>query len=989
MDAPPVDDHVLDAALEGLPVLRADSLEQLTSHLRVHDVSVLVLPHGSAFPVDAWPEMRAFFAEGGGLAVLGGAPLHEPVAFQASTGTWARGPRQTVFAHQLLIGPAEPIATPATTGWKTVLTAPAAMAGFSLDDAAFPVGKTTWSLTLRLTNDKEFPDEHGSAGPRSSVARPLLHVLDPSGTPRGCPLLEIDRLEGPSRGARLVLATTDAKLEAPAIRQIVSRALQGASELRVVPESGASVSGPTKRVRLAITDGPRAASSKPRLRVTVSNDAGARQIEADTSAGIYELDASALAPGLYHVLVEDRDTKRAARTGFWVKDEKLLASGPKLTVGRDWLRRDGKPFPIVGTTYMASDAHRHFLFEPNPDAWDVDFAEMKKRGINFVRTGLWTAWSRAAPRGDVDPNVLSALEAFVQTAAKHDIVVCFNLFAFLPPSFGGTNAYLDRRSIAGQETMVKALAKRFANVSWIHWDLINEPSYAPLSKLWRTRPIGDESEKAAWRSWVAARHPNMSQGELRALWRVPEGDVLAVPRDDDFTMAAVQIDRRPRKARDFRELTEDAITQWAATLRGALREAGGPTTLVTLGQDEGGIFERATQQLMAPSLDYTAVHTWWKNDDLLWDGVVTKVIGKPSLHQETGLMRLEDLDGTPWRTPEEAARLLERKLGYAFAGRGAGVVEWVWNVNPYMPIDEESTIGLFRPDGTAKPELDVLVQYASFFGAHASRLDDFEPDDVVLVIPHARAFLGMTGAIDATKHVVRALAERYGVVPAAVSDLRLTAAALRGAKLVLVPCADVLDEGAAQALVAALATGTKVLVTGPIDGDSYGRLTPSLRALGVVGRTRPVAMHERSTWSTTGFVAFEGMLQETARRVADKASLTPAALASAAAAKQVWHEPLPLELARDREPLVKLLGAALAAAKVTTSPDDGAGGVAARVLLAPRVAMIVVVNERAEAARRKVFVDGRSIEVNVDAKRTSVLLVDRPSGVISARKDSP
>lgn len=410
---------------------------------------------------------------------------------------------------------------------------------------------------------------------------------------------------------------------------------------------------------------------------------------------------------------------------------------------------------------------------------------------------------------------------------------------------------------------------------------------------------------------------------------------------------------------------------------------------MTLGQDEGGIFERATQQLMAPSLDYTAVHTWWKNDDLLWDGVVTKVIGKPSLHQETGLMRLEDLDGTPWRTPEEAARLLERKLGYAFAGRGAGVVEWVWNVNPYMPIDEESTIGLFRPDGTAKPELDVLVQYASFFGAHASRLDDFEPDDVVLVIPHARAFLGMTGAIDATKHVVRALAERYGVVPAAVSDLRLTAAALRGAKLVLVPCADVLDEGAAQALVAALATGTKVLVTGPIDGDSYGRLTPSLRALGVVGRTRPVAMHERSTWSTTGFVAFEGMLQETARRVADKASLTPAALASAAAAKQVWHEPLPLELARDREPLVKLLGAALAAAKVTTSPDDGAGGVAARVLLAPRVAMIVVVNERAEAARRKVFVDGRSIEVNVDAKRTSVLLVDRPSGVISARKDSP
>src|SRR5262249_36863395 len=155
---------------------------------------------------------------------------------------------------------------------------------------------------------------------------------------------------------------------------------------------------------------------------------------------------------------------------------------------------------------------------------------------------------------------------------------------------------------------------------------------------------------------------------------------------------------------------------------------------------------------------------WWKNDDLLWDGVLTKVVGKPSLHQETGLMRLEDLDGMPWRTPEDAARLLERKLGYAFAGRGAGVVEWVWNVNPYMPLDEETTIGLFRPDGTAKPELDTVERFARFFQTAAPYLGDFEPDPVVLVIPHARAFLGMSGYLDATKPVVRILAERFGVV---------------------------------------------------------------------------------------------------------------------------------------------------------------------------------------------------------------------------------
>jgi len=334
-------------------------------------------------------------------------------------------------------------------------------------------------------------------------------------------------------------------------------------------------------------------------------------------------------------------------------------------------------------------------------------------------------------------------------------------------------------------------------------------------------------------------------------------------------------------------------------------------------------------------------------------------------------MRLERSDGTPWRTPEDAALLLERKVGYAFAGRGAGVVEWVWNVNPYMPIDEEATIGLFRPDGTAKPELDAMITTSAFFRSAAPLLDDFEADPVVLVVPHARAFLGRTGAIDGTKVVVRALAERFGVVPTAISDLRLTAARLKGARLVLVSAADVLDEPAARALLDASRAGTKVLFTGPIEGDSYGLETPSLRALGVLGPSRPVAVHEKSAWSASGWVAFEG-LQESLRR-ADRPSV--GTLAGA-----VWHEPLALELARDREPRVKLLAAALAGAGVATSP--GEWGVAARALLAPRSALVVVVNERPEAAVRSIRVDGHTLQVPVAALGARLALVDRASAKV-------
>jgi hypothetical protein len=964
---------VLDAALDGLPVDRATSVGELAERLRLPDVGVLVLPYGSAFPVDAWPQIQAFLHGGGGLAVLGGAPLAEPV--RAEDGAWVRGPRASAFAHDLLIGPAEPIAV--SNGWRTV-DAPSRAAGFVAPGATELVSRTTWALTLRLTRDKEFPDEHGSAGPRDAVARPLLHVVDAAGTPRGCPLLEVDRLRGSAAGARWVFATTDARLEAPLVRAIVSRALEGASELRATPVRASIAPGAKAEVRIELTRPRASGTDHARATASVTDAQGARVFEAQTTLRT-TLDGPSvvvvdrvLPPGLYRVEVT-ADGGLAASTGFWVKDQTLLESGPTLSASRDWLRKDGRPFPVVGTTYMASDVHRHFLFEPNPAAWDADFAAMHARGIGFVRTGIWTAWSRMMAPPAVDDAVLSALEAFVQTAAKHGIVVCFNLFAFLPPTFGGTNPYLDPRSIAGQIAFAKAFAGRLPRTSWIHWDLINEPSYAPLARLWQTRPVGDAFEAAAWKEFVRSRH-GASEGKVRALWRTPEVDPWAVPREEDFAQVAVQSDRRPRKTRDFREFVELTVTRWAGLLAQALRASTERPTLVTLGQDEGGIYERPTQQLMAGALDYTAVHTWWKNDDLLWDGVVTKVAGKPNLHQETGLMRLEDIDGAPWRTPDGAALLLERKIGYAFAGRGAGVVEWVWNVNPLMPLDEESTIGLFRPDGTAKPELDVLERFARFFAGAATSLDDFEPDPVVMVIPHARAFLGMAGAIDSTKEIARTLSERFGVVPAAVSDLRLGADDLRGAKLVIVSRPDVLDERAARALLEASRSGVKVLVTGPIEGDSYGLTTPSLTALGVLGPSRPVAMREKSPWSADGWVTFGGMLQESARRSAKP----PTSLVG-----NVWHEPLPLELAREPEPLARLLRAALAAAKVEVSPDGG--GVAGRVLLAPKVALLVAVNERAEAATRRLFVDGRPIDLPVRALGASVMLVDRRTGKPIAR----
>jgi hypothetical protein len=981
-DSPAIDDATLVTALSGLPIDTIDSPAGLASRLKREDHDVLMLPYGSAFPLEAWAAIHDFVKGGGGLVVLGGAPFHQPVRQQK--GAYVLGHRQPTWAHELLIGPSDELEAAAFAG--PVKAEAGADAGW---DGPLPEPKRTWALHARLATRADATLGGGPEGWRDGVLRPLAHLVDAKGVARMCPLLEIDRLRGTEAGARWVLATSDARLDAATIRKAVERALEGAVELDARPVRAAVEAGEAPILRVLLRrPAPRAGENVPsRARVVVRNDAGAEVFSGDVAlegprdmkAGLLTLrSAAALPPGLYRAEVSTPEAPwhpRAVTTGFWVKDERLLAAGPTLTVSRDWLRADGRVMPVVGTTYMASDVHRKFLFEPNPAVWDRDFAYMKAQGVNMVRTGLWTGWSRVMiDPGAVDENVLSALDAYVLTAAKHGILVCFNFFAFLPPSYGDTNPYLGPRALEGQRALLAMTARRYRGVSWVHWDLINEPSYAPPEGVWKNLPIGDEHEARAWREWVVAKHGDDPLA-LRDLWRDRGEGLLGVPRADEIGYNFLREGRRPRKVRTFFEFTQVAAARWAATLRDTLKAAGGDV-LVTLGQDEGGTGTRPAQLLHADSVDYTAVHTWWGNDDLLWDGVMTKAAGKPNVHQETGLMSLHDPDGAPWRTPATAADLLDRKFAYAFAGRGAGVIQWAWNINPYQPIDNEATIGVNRPDGTAKVERDVFARFAAFFETAAPLLDDFAPEPVALVVPYARLFSGRPGGIDHTKRLVRLLTERHGVVPQALPDVRLTADQLEGVKLAIVPAPEMLDEDAARALLEASRTGTKVLVTGPVEGDSYGRATPSLQALGVLGEARPVALHEATAWGAapgkTRWVTFENLAQHWLRR-GTKAS--PSALLG-----NVWHEPLPLDLARETEPLDALLGAALKAAGVPAHPAGD--GVAARVLVAPKSVLVACVNETPSAARRRVVVEGRPVEFPVVGVLARLVLFERGSGKV-------
>src|SRR5699024_9634651 len=107
--------------------------------------------------------------------------------------------------------------------------------------------------------------------------------------------------------------------------------------------------------------------------------------------------------------------------------------------------------PIVGMTYMTSDVESYFLFLHNPYFMVKDMTNMKRDGINYIRTGILTACSHMMFADEhMEEDVLRAIDAFILCAKKHDLHVTFNFFSFTPETWEGENPYLDPRSVEAQ-----------------------------------------------------------------------------------------------------------------------------------------------------------------------------------------------------------------------------------------------------------------------------------------------------------------------------------------------------------------------------------------------------------------------------------------------------------------------------------------------------------------------------------------------------------
>lgn len=977
---------------------------QLGSALQAADARVLVTLHGPYFPTEAWPSILAFLRQGGGLIAIGGAPFKRPA--RLIDGKWVAEHVQTGYHQQLHIHEILPVDASAVTRLASSDEIPLLAGDESLFDCT-----DTWNLVPHVTKTVELPEQMGSVGPMDTRIYALLKGISEENRELSAPVVLWEQVGGPFVGGRWLFVNQPVQNglanASGALLKWTAFCAAGVTDLWLKPNYAAYEPGERAVLTLqsqALNTCTAAARSGLKtgwsIKLTVSRD-GAQPVWVDERRIMIGEEWEALRipvphiiePGLYHVecrAVSDNGETRLLRQGFWGRDEALLAASKPVTAGRDYFEKDGRPLPVVGMTYMTSDVSRKFIFLPNAAVWDRDMAQMSRAGINWIRTGIWTAYRNVMQTdGHASEEVLRAIDAFVLTAVKNGLHLTFTFFSFTPETWEGVNPYLDPRSVQAQKRFIRAIVTRHRHTAGVDWDLINEPSMFDPVRIFSDGPrtCGDPYEQAAYIKWLRERH--LSVEVLRERWnmtpeQLPDFEAAKIPEASEINFDIQDIHQGKKGTRwlDYVLFSMDMHNRWASELTQTIKEIC-PDRLVTVGQDEALGAQRPSPFFYGEEVDYTTVHSWWLNDHLVWDGVFAKTADKPCLVQETGIMYVETPDGRAKRTEAELRNMLERKYAYAFSTGGAGAVQWIWNTNFYMDNANESHIGALRADGTEKPEADVSYRFGSFMAQCRDLFVDRKLEDIAVVFPYSNDFSNRKLAFDATTRATRVLAYELKVSFRGVSEYHLDDLARDPAKLIIVPSAHNMDSAAIEKLLAIVEeTGATLLWTGPFGLDAYWR--PVSRGEALLGQRKLANVRREERLSVAGL---SYTVSYGARRIAQVCKETGEQAAGLLAeatigrGRLLWCG-LPVELNDRYEPVAALYREAIRIAgceqELIWEQGGDLAGVYGRKLTFASGALYVFVSEYGEDADVAVrdVATGRRYTFRLESDRSVLFAVD-------------
>lgn len=838
----PVARETLVNALEGMnPAFT--NLEDLKASATLADADLLVLPYGSAVPVDAWQSIHDYLQGGGNLLILGGQPFRVPVAL--SDGQFKQARPQDTYSRELDFRHAYEVPTPGDTKfeWRfgySFLRAPAIRAHrfFAVEGHLDGLGYMVNSAGTEVAAPVIVSDHTAAAGPESGM--------------RGSRIVSLD--------FEPVLGYWESQNGISLIGQSAEYARQGATTFWL--EMLFSTLEPDERPQIVVH---LQNAHRERLNLPLTGEVKVELLSGATVLDVAQVPCrgsradenlyfhKSLSPGFYTVrglYEENGHAREFYQNGFWVEDEELLRSGPNLGVRGDFLTRDGKPFFPFGTNYFETEENDWDFSGPrNAWNWEQDFAEMAQNGVTFVRTGVWMRDKRFVEplTGQVNERFLRNLEAYLLCARRHSILVNFTFFAFAPrisvqpdpdPATSNPNAYIDPASIRAEQDYILSIVNRFKNVPWLCWDLINEPSFSNPQRLWKGNvPNGDPSEVKAWHEWLRQRYGTLVQ--LGAAWSVtPEElgsfDSVPLPSEADLTFDRYGNPRHVR-AFDYNLFAQDKFTEWVRSMVTAIRSTGS-TQLIDIGQDEGGVRDRVLNQFYAAGgVSFTTDHTYWQDDALLWDSVVAKRQGLPNITGETGYQPVWSPDGT-WRYDEITGEpLLERKWALGFASGSSGALQWDWAREP--------DFGIKRSDGSAKTWQAMMRAMGQFAERAAPSAAGIIQPQVAIVLPQSLQLSTWNAfALEAQQTCVRALYQYARAEAYVVGEYQMDA--LGSPKLIIVPAPFELTESSWQALVERVKAGAILLVSGRFDEDAHFHPTGRQAEVGLDYEPGPLTTRE-------------------------------------------------------------------------------------------------------------------------------------------------
>jgi hypothetical protein len=969
-----------------LPEARFTRADQLPAALSEAAARLLVMPYGSAFPEAEWPAIFAFLKRGGNLLALGGRPFTR--AAYRDSGGWHLRDYSVRFAQALMIDQWQE--TPGSEGLQFE----------SNPDVMLHIPRFYWqrafSPIIRLGSVDIY--QRGGSASYLDARLDALAWGSREGRRLAAPAIEIDHLRNRCIGGRWIFVNAELRADFYAstagrqlVPMLVSAALQGSQEFTVHPTLPLYLPGEPVQLEatwqaatpagaplsLKVTIRPEQQPGKTITRTATFPFSQPMVLPPPSTKGLHTIEAE---------LLEGGKVRAQYRSGFWIRDEAYLRSGPRLSANRDYFELNGQPMAVLGTTYMASDVQRLYFEHPNVYVWDRDMGQVDAAGLNMIRTGWWTGWDKFCDEnGRPYERTLRTLEAYLMTARRHGLPVQFNFFAFLPDALGGENAYLDPNAVHREQTLVSSVVARFHDVPFLAWDLINEPSFS--KHLWQMRPNGDAIELAKWNEWLNRRYPD--RAALAAAWNLPLDQVqgtLPLPTDVEFQQRSMYDGPNSLKLYDYFLFAQESFAEWAQGMREAIRATGSQQP-ITVGQDEGGYTDRLSPAFFGKAVDFTTNHSWWQNDSLLWDSLVAKRPGLPMLIQETGLQRELTLDQISRRTPENEAALLERKLALAFV-QGSGALEWLWNTNAYTTSGNEAPIGALRADETEKPEAGVLREFAAFARQIAPSLRNPQLPAVAIVTSQAAQFSVIQDLqIEAQRNAVRAL--MYDDHQSADLIAENQIAKLGSPRLVILPSPQALSETTWQALLKYVNDGGNLLITGPVDRDEHWQQVPRAAELKLGAQVEPLTFHSAEMQLGGRAVPLSFDLQK-------QSWLEVLRFRNGLSLEQVEHgkgrvfwAAYPVELAQEPEAAGALYSYVLGQVGIQPPYElrESAPGVLIYPTMLQDAVLYVLESESAEAAKIELRdrLTGVPLELTLPSERAALALIRKSDGAVIAK----